>query len=104
MPVSAALSAGNITSLRADGHTVKRYLSTVPHTSVATARVNQAVFASPLAEITVDTTSGWSNAKAGMTVWIGTTAGVHDVGVYRVRKTPGATTLYVGEMTSGDSG
>ncbi|MGK3946752.1 hypothetical protein ABK046_51365, partial [Streptomyces caeruleatus] len=74
----------------------------MPETSVATARVNQAAFSYPLAQLTVDSTSGWSGVKAGMKVYIGTSAGARDIGVYRVRQTPGSTTLYIGETSSQD--
>lgn len=84
--------------------TLLRYLSPVPDVDVASARINQSVFSYPLAQITVDTTSGWSSVRAGDTVFIGTSAGASDVGVYRVRLTPGPTTLYIGETSSQDVG
>lgn len=100
----AALSGANVTSLRAGGHRAKTYLSVAPDSTVATARVNQSSFTRPLAELTVDTTSDWSDVQPGMSAWIGTTAGARDIGVWRVRKTPGATTLYINEMSTGDTG
>ncbi len=106
MAYSSSLSAGELVDLRAGDHTVKRYLSLVPLSSVGTARINQSSFDVPLAQLTIDNTSGsfTSLVKGGMTAWIGTTAGARDIGVYRVRKTPGATTLYIQEMSNGDPG
>lgn len=105
MSLNEALSAGNLTVMRGTAHAAKWYLAIAPQTSFATARINQAVFSVPLTQITVDTVSAdWTSAKPDMTVWIGTTAGASDVGIYRVRATPGATTLYISELASGDPG
>lgn len=84
--------------------TVLRYLSPVPEVIVAQARINQSAFSYPLAQLTVDSTSGWSDVKAGMTVYVGSTAGAKDRGVYRVRLAPGGATLYIGETSSQDAG
>lgn len=84
--------------------TLARYISVVPDTVVGTARVNQATFVYPLAQLTVDSTSGWSDVTEGMTVYIGSTSGGHERGIYRVRLTPGSTTLYLGETSSQDVG
>lgn len=104
MSVKPALTAGEITAL-AGPTTLRRYLKAAPATVIATARVNQSVFGYPLAQITVDTTSaGWSNVRPGMTLYIGSSSGAHDKGIYRVRLTPGASTLYIGEMGQADPG
>ncbi|MBZ0315079.1 MAG: hypothetical protein K8L91_01580 [Anaerolineae bacterium] len=103
---SVALTAGELTAFRGSGHATDVWLSVVPSTSVATARINQTTFTNPVTQLTVDTTStDWlTYVRKGMTVWIGTTAGARDIGVYRVRENPGATTLYVAEMSTGDPG
>lgn len=90
----------------ARGRNAKRtYLTVFPVTTVATALINQSSFDHTLAELTVDNTSaGWSNVRAGMSVWIGSEAGTHDVGIFRVRKTPTSTTLYLNEHSQGDFG
>lgn len=104
MAVAPALTGTELTNL-AKASALTRYLSYAPDTSVATARVNQATFIYPLAQITVDGTSaGWSSIEVGQTVYIGSTAGARDRGVYRVRKTPSATVLYLQEMGEGDPG
>jgi len=103
MAVSSALSGTDQTNL-AGPSALRRYLAVVPSTTIATARINQASFSYPLAQVTVDTTSGWSSVRAGMTVKIGSTSGASDRGVYRVRKVPDSTTLYLSEMGAGDPG
>jgi hypothetical protein len=106
MPATtSSLTAGEITLLRAGNHTVKRHLSVAPLYVVATARINQASFTKPLAQLTVDNTSaGWGNIRKGFTVAIGTTAGARDIGVFRTRGIPGASTLYIQELSTGDFG
>lgn len=106
MAYSSALTGGELTALRAGDHTVKSYLSLIPLSSVGTCRINQSSFDVPLAQLTIDNLSGsfTTVVKAGMTAWIGSTSGARDIGVYRVRATPGATTLYIQEMSNGDPG
>lgn len=104
--MTTALGSTDLSNLRGTGpHTYSGHLVVVPQTSFATARVNQASFSSPLAQVTVDTTSAdWLNVLPGMTCWIGTSAGASDVGVYRVRATPTGATLYLQELSTGDFG
>ncbi len=83
---------------------VTRYLSPIPDTVIATARINQAVFAYPVAQLTVDGTSSWTSVAAGMTVYVGSTSGTHDKGIFRVRKAGNSTTLFIGEESSSDPG
>jgi hypothetical protein len=103
---SVALTAGELDAFRGTGHATRAWLSAVPATTLATARINQTTFSNPVTQITVDGTSAaWlTDVRQGHTVWIGTTAGARDIGVYRVRATPGATTLYIAELSSGDPG
>lgn len=107
MPLSAALTNDELAVLRHQGvsHSVKPYLSIVPQQIIAAAQINQSVFPERVAELTIDNTSGdWSKAKPGMTLYIGTTAGAFDVGIYRVRGAISGSTLPIAEMNSGDSG
>jgi hypothetical protein len=104
MAVRPALTSTELTRL-AGVTTIRRYMKAVPATVVATALVNQTVFGYGLTQLTVDNTSaGWSNVRPGMTVYVGTTNGGHERGIFRVRKAPGATTLYVAEMGQEDAG
>lgn len=69
-------------------------------TTVYTARVNQSTFDNPLAQITFDAGSGTlSDAKAGYTLLIGSTAGASDHGVARLRKDAASGVLYIGETS-----
>lgn len=102
---SVALTSPELTAFRGSGHASYVWLSVVPSTTVATARINQASFTNPVIQLTVDGTSGgWSNVRKGHTVWIGTTAGARDIGVYRLREDPTSNTLYIAEMSNGDPG
>lgn len=103
---SQALTSGELTALRGSGHATDAWLSVVPATTVATARINQTSFTNPVTQLTVDNTSAaWlPYVRKGMAVWIGTTAGARDIGVYRVRENPSATTLSIAEMSTGDPG
>lgn len=102
---NVALAGADLTTYQTTKFAADWYLSVADQATFATARINQTVFTNPISQLTVDTTSAdWLNAIAGMTVWIGTTAGTHDIGIYRVRKAPGATTLYVMELATGDPG
>lgn len=84
--------------------TIRRFMKAVPLTVIATARVDQVLFGYALAELTVDNTAGWSDVRPGMTVYVGTTSGGHERGIFRVRKPPTATRLYISEMGEGDAG
>jgi hypothetical protein len=85
--------------------TLRRYLSPVPETVIASALVNQVTITAPTAQLTVDNTSvDWADVTEGMTVYIGTTSGARDIGTFRVRKAGSATILYIGETSSQDVG
>lgn len=104
MAVSPALTSTERTRL-AGPSTVLRYLSVVPETTVATARINQVSFTYPLTQLTVDGTSGgWSSVREGQTVYVGSAAGTRDRGTYRVRKAGNSTTLYLQELGMQDPG
>jgi len=63
---------------------------------VFTARINQASFAASVDEITYDTSTGtYTDVKAGMFCWIGTTAGAKNRGIARVRTTASATKIFI---------
>lgn len=105
MSLDVALSGGDLTTYQTVAYQGTWHLSIFPMTSFATARINQSSFDTPLAQLTVDTTSAaWLDTRKNMIVWVGSTAGAHDVGIYRVRETPGATTLYLMETSPGDPG
>lgn len=106
MAQNTALSAGDQTALSGPS-TRRTYLSVVPSTSIATARINApSGLTWPLASLPVDATSAdWLNIRAGQTVLIGTAAGLGDVAVLRVRVAPsGTSALDVMEVGQGDAG
>lgn len=104
-PNYIALSGAEVTRFTTGGFSTRFYMSYVTPTIFATARINQFNFDTPLTQVTVDTISAnWLSVMPGMTVWIGSTAGSRDMGVYRVRKTPTSTILYLMELAVGDPG
>lgn len=112
MSTEGAIGSADLAVMRAaNPHGVLRYLTVVPPNVIMTARINQAAFTYPLAEITIDTVAfpgggSLTDVLAGMDVWIGTSATeLRNVFVGRLRKvptpSPTPTTLYVEELGSG---
>lgn len=79
-------------------------VNAVPLRPIALARINQASFAFPLTQITVDNTVEWSAIKTGMAFSIGTTQYGTDTTWGVVRKAPTSTILYIDAKGRGDSG
>lgn len=107
MTLSDPLSGAELAVLRHASipHSIKPYLSIVPQQVIAAAQINQSTFDERVASLTIDNTSGdWSKAKPGMTLWVGTTAGSYDVGIYRIRGSLSGSTLPIGEINPGDPG
>jgi hypothetical protein len=99
------IGSPDLLKLNDELHTIpERVFLPVPKTVVATATINQTTFTYPVAALTVASTSGWANIKTGMLVFIGTAAGLYDVGIAVVRKAPGASTLYIDAKSLGDPG
>ena len=71
--------------------------------TIFAARVNQASFDYPLAEVTFDgvTTGAYTDILPGMTVLFGSSAGADDYGRQRVRKAAMSDTLYFGRSSRG---
>ncbi len=104
MSFNSALSGANLISLRGDASTANTYqnqlyISINANTNIYTAQVNQTTFVKPAVELEYDGGAGTlANVNAGMTVLISHTndrTAAHFRG--RVRKVPGATTLYINE-------
>lgn len=70
---------------------------------VAKARVNQASFTYPLAQVTIDSITVGSSADfiTGRTVLFGSADGLDDLGRTYLRRSSTSTTLYVGESSNG---
>lgn len=67
------------------------------------ARVNQASFTHPLAQVTIDTITVGSSAdfSPGLTVLFGSADGLDDLGRTYLRRNSTSTTLYIGESSNG---
>lgn len=79
-------------------------LNAFPRVTVATALINQAVFAYPLAQVTVDNTSaGWTGVKAGMLIVITDGSG-NTILTSTCRKDATSNTLFLSALNLGDSG
>lgn len=88
------IQAGDLALLRADGHKVTPYISFLEDVVLFSARVNNASIARAARTIAFDGGSGtYTAVEAGMTVYIGSTAGASDKGVERLKG-----------ITSGDGG
>lgn len=98
-----AITAPELVKLRSDGQWSRLYLAGLEAPPVVfAARVNQA-FAEDddkdnVLQVTYDTvtTGAYTDIIAGMTLWIGSAAGLHDIGMARIRKTPTSAILYLG--------
>jgi len=98
--VARAITAPELLKLRENGQKSSLNLLFPKPTSVYTARVNQATFTDSLYQVTYDGGSGTlADVKAGMTMYIGSAAGLYDKGIARIRKTPSATIFYIGESS-----
>ena len=89
------ITAPELALLRGDGHWSKLYLAIYKPNTVYTARLNGVPSSNDRAyEITYDGGSGTlSDVKVGMTLYVGSVAGAYDLGMCRIRKTPGASTF-----------
>lgn len=93
-----ALTAPQLALLRADGHKTQWYLKVCVPQTLFSARVNDASIARGAVDITFDNGVGVStDALEGMSVWIGSATGLHDLGVTRLRRDTIAAQLLVAE-------
>lgn len=105
-----AISAGDLINMRGAMQSVVPHLNVTPKVIIGTAVINQSVFTYPLGALTVDTVSlngslaDLTAVPVGSLVWVGTTAGAHDVLTTVVRKTCTSTVLYIAGMGKGDPG
>jgi hypothetical protein len=99
-PIRAATS-GDLINLRSNNQGVKFGLAINKPVTIYTALVNQ-VFASTdgVIEIEYDGATGTlADVKEGMTLYIGSAAGLRDKGIARIRKTPTVTKLFIGAVS-----
>ena len=96
--MARALTTDELNLLRADGQWTKLYLAVLNPNTVYTARLASLPSSfDNVHTISVTTESGTlSDVKPGMTAYVGTTAGAHDLGMVRIRKAPITGTWYIG--------
>lgn len=93
-----ALTSDELALLRSDGQWSKLYLAIYQPNTIYTALLNGVPASNDrVYQITYDGGTGTlANVKPGMTLWVGTSAGAYDLGMCRIRKTPGVATFYIG--------
>jgi len=96
------LSAPELVKVRTQGNASKKYLGIAQYNTVYTARVNQSFTTTDMiTEIIYDTGSGTlANVKTDMVMYVGSAAGLHDLGMVRIRKAPSATVFYIGTVSN----
>ncbi len=97
--MTRAATTAELAILRSDGLAARLYAVIDQPVAVYQCQVNQSFEThDKVAEVTYDNASGTlANALPGMTVLVGSTAGAHDRGLARLRKTPTSSVLYLGE-------
>jgi hypothetical protein len=92
------ITAPELALLRSDTQWSKLYLAIYKPNTVYTALLNGVPSENDLVyQVTFDGGSGTlGNVKAGMTLYVGTSAGACDLGMCRIRKAPIAGTFYIG--------
>jgi hypothetical protein len=95
-----AAESADLVKFRSPGQWTRLGLAIQHPVTVYTARINQSTFEDGLAELTIDGGAGTlADVLAGMTVFIGSSAGALDRGIYRVRKAPTSTKLYINQTS-----
>lgn len=96
--MARAITSPELTLLRSDGQWSKLYLAIYQPNVVYSARLNGVPSSNDRAyQITYDGGVGTlADVAVGMTLYVGTSAGAYDLGMCRIRKTPGASTFYIG--------
>jgi hypothetical protein len=100
--MSRALTAGELVNIRSNGQTSDVYLGIWIPETVFAAQINETFTThDAIVQLTYDnvTTGAYTDIIEGMTVYIGSSAGLYDVGRARVRKTPTSSILYIGETS-----
>lgn len=99
--MARAITSDELVSLRTDGQLSKLYLAVLVPATVYSARINQSFSAwDSIAELTYDGGSGTlGNVLPGMSLWVGSAAGLRDRGICRIRATPSGTVFYINETS-----
>jgi|CXWL01.1.fsa_nt_gi hypothetical protein len=93
-----AATSGELALLRAPGDWSRAYFGIYKPNVIYTALLNGAPASTDMVgQISFDGGTGTlADVKAEMTLWVGSTAGGHDLGVCRIRKAPISGTIYIG--------
>lgn len=96
--MARALTSEELELLRSDGQWTKLYLAILQPNTVYTALLNgEPGSTDNVHTITFDGGSGTlTDVQPGMTLYVGTASGAHDLGMCRIRKAPIAGTFYIG--------
>lgn len=96
--MARALTSPELALLRSDGQWTKLYLAALNPNTIYTARLAALPSSNDnVHTITYNTGSGTlGDVKPGMTLYVGTTAGAHNLGICRIRKAPITGTWYIG--------
>src|SRR3972149_3914992 len=99
--MARAITSPELSLLRSEGQWSKLYMAVLVPNTIYTARLaslpssNDQVY-----EISYNTGSGTlGNVKAGMLLYVGTSAGVYNLGMCRIRVAPDGTKIYIGETS-----
>src|ERR671924_635314 len=97
--MSLPLTSPELTLVRAPGHKSKIYAVFFKPSTVYSARLASLPSSfDKVYEISFTSGSGTlADVKKDMDIWIGSSAGAHDLGIARIRKTPIAGTFYISE-------
>lgn len=96
--MARALTSAELELLRSDAQFTRLYLAVHQPNTIYTALLNGVpVENDEVYQITFDNGAGTlGDVKAGMTLYVGTSAGAYDLGMCRIRKAPIAGTFYIG--------
>ena len=99
--MARAITSPELSLLRSEGQWSKLYMAVLVPNTIYTARLaslpssNDQVY-----EISYNTGSGTlGNVKAGMLLYVGTSAGSYNLGMCRIRVAPDGTKIYIGETS-----
>ena len=96
--MARAITAGELVKLRADGQFSRLYLAILKPNSIYTSRLATAPTSNDnVYQVAYNTGSGTlADVKAGMTLYVGTSAGAYDLGMCRIRAASDASYHYIG--------
>lgn len=96
--MARALTNDELALLRKDGQWSKLYLAVYRPNVIYTARLASLPSSNDnVHTISFNSGSGTlSDVKPGMALWVGSSAGAHDIGICRIRKAPESGTFYIG--------